>query len=514
MGENRTKNAMRNIFFGIILKCYQILIPFLMRTAMIYFMGVQYLGLNSLFTSILQVLNMAELGVGVAMVYSMYEPIAVHDTKKICELLKLYKSYYRVIGVIIAFIGLILTPFIPKLISGTIPSGINIYILYILNLSATVISYWLYAYKSSLLQAHQRADVSSKVTLITSTFQYSLQILVLWKFRNYYFYVIVMLITQAITNVLTAAVASKLYPDYHPIGTLPRKEKNSINRKIRDLFTSKIGGVILDSADTIVISAFLGLTTLAIYQNYFFVMNSITAFIMVIFNSLTAGVGNSILLETKEKNYDDLLKLTFIICWITGFCTCCFAVMYQPFMEIWVGKELMMSTSVVYCLCVYFYLQGINRLLNMYKDAAGIWHKDRWRPLVVAITNLLLNLVMVQFCAIYGVVLSTVLATLFVGMPWLVNNLFSTLFEKNKLYSYIKNVFYYTCISFLAVVFTIFISKCICERFCFNAIRSMLCGIIICLIIPNTFFLYVYRKRKEFDYAKQILVKITKKIIR
>lgn len=217
MGENRTKNAMRNIFFGIILKCYQILIPFLMRTAMIYFMGVQYLGLNSLFTSILQVLNMAELGVGVAMVYSMYEPIAVHDTKKICELLKLYKSYYRVIGVIIAFIGLILTPFIPKLISGTIPSGINIYILYILNLSATVISYWLYAYKSSLLQAHQRADVSSKVTLITSTFQYSLQILVLWKFRNYYFYVIVMLITQAITNVLTAAVASKLYPDYHPI---------------------------------------------------------------------------------------------------------------------------------------------------------------------------------------------------------------------------------------------------------------------------------------------------------
>ena len=149
MKIERTKNATRKIIFGVILKAYQIIVPFLMRTAMIYLRGVQYLGLNSLFTSILQVLNLAELGVGSAMIYSMYKPIAEDDNTTICALMKLYRTYYRVIGLVIAVIGCILTPFIPKLISGDIPQGLNIYILYLLNLGATVLSYWLYAYKNT-----------------------------------------------------------------------------------------------------------------------------------------------------------------------------------------------------------------------------------------------------------------------------------------------------------------------------------------------------------------------------
>lgn len=511
MSENRTKNAIRNITYGIILKLYQVLVPFFMRTAMIYFMGVQYLGLNSLFSSILQVLNMTELGVGVAMVYSMYEPIAKNNKKKICALLNLYKTYYRVIGVIIAIIGISITPFIPKLINGSVPNNINIYILYILNLSSTVLSYWLFAYKGSLLQAHQRSDITSKVTLTTSTMQYTIQLFVLWKFKNYYLYVIVMLITQSLTNVFTAFVASKVYPEYSPSGSITKSEKNKINHKIKDLFTSKLGGVILDSADTIVISAFLGLTTLAIYQNYFFIMSSIIAFIMVVFNSLTAGVGNSILLETKEKNYEDLLKLTFIICWITGVCTCCFAILYQPFMEIWVGKDLMLNTGVVYCLCVYFYTQGINRLLNMYKDAAGIWHQDRMRPLVVALTNLTLNLILVHFYGIYGVVLSTVLATVIVGMPWLIHNLFTTLFDYKQLNGYLKILIFYSTISLLSVIVTVLISKIIQKIFYLNAIKLFFYGVVICLIIPNLMYYFIYKKRDELQYSKNIIKNILKK---
>ena len=293
----RTKNATRNIVFGVILKAYQIAVPFIMRTAMIYFMGVQYLGLNSLFTSILQVLNLAELGVGSAMIYSMYQPIADDDNITICALMKLYRTYYRVIGFVIAAIGCFLTPFIPKLISGDVPSGINIYILYLLNLGATVLSYWLFAYKNSILQAHQRTDVVSKVTLVTSTIQYALQLFVLWAFKNYYLYVLVMLATQAITNVATALVADKLYPQFKPRGSLPKQEVSKINHRIRDLFTSKIGAIIVNSADTIVISAFLGLTALAVYQNYYFILTSITGFITVIFSAVTAGIGNSLVVE-------------------------------------------------------------------------------------------------------------------------------------------------------------------------------------------------------------------------
>ena len=275
MKIERTVNAGRNIAFGMILQVYQIAIPFIMRTAMIYFLGVEYLGLNSLFSSVLQVLNLAELGVGAAMVYSMYKPIAEDDTAKICSLMKLYRTYYRVIGGVIGGTGLVLTPFIPLLVKSDLPEDINVYILYLMNLALTVLSYWLFAYKNSLFQAHQRIDIPNKVTLITNTIMYILQFFVLIYIKNYYVYVLISLFTQAMTNILTAIAATKMYPSYVPVGTLSKDEVSVINHRVRDLFTSKIGFVIVNSADTIVISAFLGLSMLAVYQNYYFILKSI-----------------------------------------------------------------------------------------------------------------------------------------------------------------------------------------------------------------------------------------------
>ena len=281
MKIERTKNASRNIIFGIILKAYQILIPFLMRTAMIYFMGVQYLGLNSLFTSILQVLNLTELGVGSAMVYSMYKPIADDDTKIICALMRLYRLYYRIIGLVIAVIGVTLTPFIPYLVKSDLPSGLNIYVLYLLNLVATVLSYWLFAYKNALFQAHQRIDITNRVTLLTNTFQYVVQLIIIIFIKDYYLYVLAALLTQALTNIITAVAATKKYPEYQPKGKLDRQIVKGINQRIRDLFTSKLGSVVVNSSDTVVISAFLGLTMLAVYQNYYFILTSIIGFVTV-----------------------------------------------------------------------------------------------------------------------------------------------------------------------------------------------------------------------------------------
>ena len=184
MKINRTQNATRNIAFGVVLRIYQMLMPFVMRTIMIYLLGVNYLGLNSLFTSILQVLNLAEMGVGLAMVYSMYEPIAKDDSEKVCALMQLYKVYYRVIGAVVLIGGCLVIPFLPKLIKSDIPPDMNIYILYILNLLATVLTYWLFAYKNSILYAHQRADISTKVAIITETIKYLLQIVVYSKLLN------------------------------------------------------------------------------------------------------------------------------------------------------------------------------------------------------------------------------------------------------------------------------------------------------------------------------------------
>lgn len=507
MKINRTKNAIRNIIFGGILRIYQIVFPFIMRTVMIYFMGVQYLGLNSLFTSVLQVLNLAELGVGSAMVYSMYKPITTDDKKTICALMRLYRTYYRVIGLVIALVGIALTPFIPKLIKSDLPAGINIYVLYLLNLAATVLSYWLFAYKNCLLQAHQRVDVTSKVTLVTSTFQYLIQIFVVVVLKNYYIFVVVMLGTQAMTNIITAVVVSRMYPNYNAKGKLPKETVTAINHRIRDLFTSKIGAVIVNSADTIVISAFLGLTMLAIYQNYFYILSAIISVGTIIFSACTAGIGNSLIVESKEKNYYDLRKFTFMLAWFSGFCTVCLLCLYQPFMDIWVGRELELEFLAIVCFCIYYFVYEINQLLNLYKDAAGIWHEDRFRTLITALSNLLMNLIMVQFWGIYGVILSTVLSTVFVGMPWLLHNLFTTLFDKSQFIPYFKRLMIYVLVTCFACVVT----YGLCTTITLTGWSLLIARLVVCCFIPNLIFLLSYRKLGEFKDSLSMLKRILKK---
>lgn len=506
MKIERTKNAANNIIFGFILKLYQILIPFIIRTVMIYFLGVEYLGLDSLFTSILQVLNLAELGVGGAMVFSMYKPIAEDNRNKICALMNLYKLYYRIIGVIVLVLGLIVCPFIPYLIKSNVPNDINIYIVYLLNLIATVFSYWLFAYKNSILQAHQRQDVISKITLCVNTVQYILQIIVVCLFKNYYMYLIILLISQICINIITAYKSNKIYPDYNASGSLNKEEIKEINCRVRDLFTSRIGGIIVKSADSIVISAFLGLTVLAVYQNYYYIITAIIAVVAVIFSACTAGIGNSLIVETREKNLNDLKKFTFIIIWIAGFCSCALLCLYQNFMELWVGKELLLDMSCVICLVVYYFIYEINALLNLYKDAGGIWHKDRFRPLVTAIVNVVLNLILVNYIGLYGVLISTFLSMLFVGMPWIIHNLFTEVFKCSSK-NYVKQLIKYVISVFIMTVVIYFLTTLIEGA----SVVSLILKSVICLIGFNMMFLLCYYKKDEFQETKKMIFKILKR---
>ena len=490
----RRKNALRNMLFGVILKIYQVIVPFFLRTALIYFMGMEYVGLNSLFISVLQVLNLAELGVGSAMIFSTYKPLAESDTKKICALMELYRKYYRLIGGVIAISGIALTPFMPFLINGDIPESINLYVLYWLNLCATVFSYWLFAYKSSILQASQRNDVISKITLLTNTFQYALQFAAVCVFRDYYFYVIILFVSQAMTNIITAIVADKIYPDYKPKGQLDEVTIKSINQRIKDLFTAKLGYVTVNFADNIAISAFMGLTVLGIYQNYYFIMSAVMGFVMIIYNACTAGIGNSLITETKEKNFNDLQTLTFIICWLSGWCSSCFVCLYQPFMEIWTGNLLSYGEVVLFG--IYFYVYEVNQLLNTYKDASGIWHKDRFRPLIVSAVNLCLNLLTVNFWGIYGVLFSTILSTVLIGINWLLRNLFESIFEITMLKRYVKKLIFYTAVS----VCVCMVTACICEL-----TANFILKVAICFIVPNILFYFMYRKDELFTKSKKII---------
>lgn len=504
MKIDRKKNASRNIIYGVGFRIFQTIVPFLIRTAMIYFMGMEYVGLNTLFTSILQVLNLAELGVGNAMVYSMYKPIAIDEKSKIQKLMNLYKVYYRIIGTIVLIAGLIIIPILPQLIKGDVPKEINLNIIYIITLLTTVLSYWLFSFRTSLLLAHQRNDIYTKIQLIIFTLQYILQIVSLSVFRNYYIFLLAALIAQLLNNLLVMIVTNKMYPNYMPKGTLELEERKKINKKIRDLFTAKLGGTVTNSADAIVISAFLGLTILAQYNNYYYVLMALFGFMTIIFQSCLAGIGNSLIVESLEKNFEDFNVFSAILLWIIGLVTAFLMNLYQPFMEMWVGRENLLDDSYVVLLAMYFYIYEMPMIWATYKDAGGIWHEDRFRPLCVSVVNLGLSLLTVQFWGLYGVILSTVISYLVVGMPWMLLNIFKYLFHKNPMKYLLKTV-YIVLISIVACAVPYFISNSLS----LSGIQEFVFRFFAVLILSNVILFMGYLPLKEFrkirNYAVSIL---------
>lgn len=352
---SRTKNAVRNIGWGITYKVSTLLLPFVVRTVMIYSLGSEYLGLSSLFTSVLNVLSLAELGVGSAMVYAMYKPVAENDTDTVCALLNLYRKIYKIIGTIIIVMGMAIMPFLRNFISGDTPDDVNIYTLFTIYLFNTAGSYLLFAYQASVLNASQRSDVASKVNMFTGIIKNLLQIIVLLFWRNYYGYVILLPITSCAANIILAVCARNMYPQYVCRGKVKPQLAKEIKGKVMALFAVKITSVIYNSVDSIVISAFLGLVALAKYNNYYYIMNAVISIVTVVFTSIVSSIGNSIVLESDEKNYKDYMNLSFVNAWIVGWCTVCLFCLYQPFMRLWVGESLMYEMGVVICFCVYFY---------------------------------------------------------------------------------------------------------------------------------------------------------------
>ena len=506
MKIERTKNAARNVVFGMILKIYALALPFVMRTAMIYWLGIEYLGLNSLFTSVLEVLNLAELGVGSAMIFSMYKPIAEDDREKICALMNLYHCYYRVIGGVVLAGGLVIFPFLPHLIKGDIPSDINIYILYLLNLSATVLTYWLFAYRNSIFSAYQRTDIISKVTIVTDTVKYAIQLSVLAIFHNYYLYVITILATQILNNVCIAYLSKKMYPQYEPKGKVSKSEQKKINKRIGDLFTSKLGGTIVGSADTIVISSFIGLKILAVYQNYYYIITALSGLVIILFNAVTAGSGNSMVTESTEKNYHDFKKLSWISYWLIGFVICGLFCLYQTLMKVWVGADLMLDNNFVPLFCLYFAGNMTIQLLSVYKNAAGIWHEDRFRPLISGLANLALNLIMVKFIGLYGILLSTIISIYFISAPWLLHNVFTLIFP-GKFKDYRKDL-----VAYMSVIIVVtFITSRVCNLIPDAGFGSLIVKTIVCTVVCNGLFLLIYHKSLIFKEVLQMAHRIVKR---
>ena len=267
--ESRVKNAKRNIFSSVINKILSILMPFVIRTIIINELGIEYLGLDNLFVSILQILNLSEMGISSAIVYCLYKPISEGDNEKIYALYNFIRKAYHYIGLGILSVGLIIVPFLRYFIAGSIPEDVNLYVLYFIYLFNTVISYFLFAYKNALLNAYQRIDISTNILTISRMFMYILQIVLLIIFHNYYIYAIMLPLCTIVNNYITKYYTDKLFPDIVAKGNLENDTKDKLKKQIGGVFVTKICTVSRNSLDSIVISAYLGLSVTAIYGNYY-----------------------------------------------------------------------------------------------------------------------------------------------------------------------------------------------------------------------------------------------------
>lgn len=495
---SRTKNTARNILAGTLNKVITLLLPFIVRTVFIKNIGIEFAGLNSLFTSILQVLNISELGFSTAIVYSMYKPIADNDKESICALLSFFKKAYLIIGLIVFAVGCVIAPFLSYLIHGNIPSGINIYILFFIFLINTCISYILFGYKQSLFNAYQRQDILSNIMSVTHGLMSVCQIIVLILFKSYYLYIIFLPISTIANNVIVAFETKRRFPEYKPIGKISVETRKEINKKVSGLMITRVCQITRNTFDSIFISAFIGLSVTAIYNNYYLLINSVTGFVGILSNSMLAGIGNSIETESVEKNWKDMKKFNFLYMWISGWCTACLLCLYQPFMKLWMGEEYMFSINIVILLCWYFYEMKLSDINTTYYSAKGLWWEGKWRAVIESIMNIILNLVLVIKFEVAGIIIATIVS------HFLINFLYGNIFVfkyylgKDKIKFWYLIQLCYTVVTALICVGTYLLCDFISRLININTILEFLIRAIICIIVPNVLFFIFYSHTKEF----------------
>lgn len=430
---NRTKHSIQNSIWGISYRVLHIIFPVLQRGLIIREIGVAYVGLGGLFKSILNVLNLSELGFGAAIVYMMYKPIAENDLVTIRALLSLLRRIYRWVGLIMLCAGLAIVPFLRYLVKNDTGTDVNIYVLYGMYLFHTVMSYWLFSYKSTLFTAHQRADITYKIMFFCGVLQYGFQMIVLITLKNYYIYLLVFALLIIPQNLMYQRMSKKEYPNLYCEGQATKEQIKVITTKIKSLFGHSLGNTVIFSIDSVIISAFIGVTILAKYDNYNYIISSLVTLLTVFQTSILASVGNKMCIDSTASIYALFKRLSFLWIGLVGWCSTCLLSLYQPFITVWVGEEYLFSNALVVCIALYFFTWQFRQIGLVMKNAAGLWEADKWKPYIGMVLNLVLSILFVKFTGnIAGVLIPTMFVLVFVYYPWETHVLFKNVFHRSS----------------------------------------------------------------------------------
>lgn len=507
---SRTKSTLKNLVTALIGQLSGMIIGFFARAFFLKYLSEEYLGLNSLFTNILTIFSLVELGVGPAMNFSLYKPLAEKNIPKIKSLMSLYKKAYIIIGICIAGISLLFTPFY-TVFMDTVPDIPNLTLIYWLFALNTIVSYF-FSYKRALIICDEKRYIDTTYHYIFNFFRNLLQIILLAATRNYILFLVIQVVFTFAENLGLSKKADKMYPYLKEknIEPISKETTSEIRKNIGAMLIHKIGGMVVFSSDNIVLSKFVGLVSVGIYSNYYLIVDSLGQIISQIFTSVTASIGNLNASENESTKLEDILdKMFFLNFWVYGFCSCCLWVLFNPFISIWLGDNFLFDNFTVLIIVINFYLTGMRQSVQIFKEATGSFYYDRYKPIIESLINIVASIWLAKKIGVAGVFLGTIISTVTTCI-WIEPYVLYKYVFKKSAKRYAGNFVIYTLISIAAAVITSFAANLVNID---STLTAFIIKVIICAIMPNIIFILCYFKTDRFRFFIFLISGLLKKIL-
>ena len=502
----RKRKSLFNIIGSLSSYIISTIFTFITQIFIIKMLGIEYSGVNGLFTNILTMLSIAELGIGTTIIYKLYEPLAKNDVETIKSWMNFYKTCYRIVALTVFVIGVLIIPLVP-LIVGKVTIAENIRLLYFISLLDTVFSYTM-TYKRSLIYADQKNYVINIVHIGYTVFMNITQIIILYLFKNYIFFLLIKLIYRLLENIILNIYANIHYPYIkESYVNISKDEKKDVFDRIKAMFLQKISYVVNKGIDSVIITMMLGITVAGFYSNYTIIVNALTAIIFQIVSSMTASVGNLLTEKNVEKSYLVYRKINMFDSFLTCIGICGFLAIIKDFVKIWIGEEFILGNAITISFAIYIYSDSIRRTMTLFKDSAGICKEDKNAYVAMAFINLISSIILCKFIGMSGVILGTAISYIFLIVYSYPKYVFTPLFKlKSKKY-YIENTKYLIFI-LISSIFSYFVGSLINID---AIIISIVVKGLISVIFASIVFVLMYRKTDEFKFfilqAKKIVLK-------
>ena len=503
MTESRTKNSIKNMSTGVIVQIINIIMEFAVRTVFIKMLNNEYLGVNGLFTNILTMLSFAELGIGTAIIFNMYKPVAENNKEKIKSLMNLYKKAYNIIGITVFILGLCVIPFMGIIVKDAPNIKENLIFIYILFLINTSSSYF-FTYKKSIISAHQKQSIINNIDSIFYIVRSILEVIFLLLTKNYIVYLLIKIISTILENILISIKANKMYPYLKEKSKekLSKEETNNIFSNVKSLVIYKFGSVIMNGTDNILISSLINVGTVGLCSNYTMLITAVKRVLSSAIKGLTASVGNLNAVGTPKKKESIFYQLTFANYLIYSFCTIAFIVLLNPFIELWIGNKYILNIGVPISLAISFLIEGLRNPGYIYRTTLGLFQKGKFTPYIGAITNIFLSILLCKYIGVTGIFVATSISQL-VSYSWIDPYLIHKYEFKTPVRKYFIKYIKYILIFTINLLTTLYIVNLINIK----GLISFILKIIIVSIIPNIINYLLLRNTIEFKELKSRLFK-------